>query len=97
MTNESKHFIEEYKKGNVLLETLQMVYNKNHITKEEFKEVTGQEPATKVKEEVTEEQQLLSSVLLENAEFKEKLKEQQELCATLALQIAELKGGNANV
>ena len=47
--------------------------------------------------ETTEEQQLLSSVLLENAEIKEQLKEQQELSATLALQIAELKGGNANV
>ena len=47
--------------------------------------------------ETTEEQQLLSTVLLENAAIKEQLKEQQELSATLALQIAQIKGGNANV
>lgn len=47
--------------------------------------------------EITEEQQLLSTVLLENAEIKEQLKEQQELSSNLMLQIAELKGGNADV
>ena len=47
--------------------------------------------------EITEEQQLLSSVILENAEIKEQLKEQQELIATILLQNAELKGGNADV
>ena len=57
-----------------------------------FKLEDGQEYDT----EVTDEQ-LISSVLLENSEIKKQLKEQQELSATLALQIAELKGGNANV
>lgn len=45
----------------------------------------------------TEEQQLLSTVILENAEIKEQLKEQQELIATILLQNAQLKGDNANV
>lgn len=58
-----------------------------------FKLKDGQEYDT----EITEEQQLLSTVLLENAEIKEQLKEQQELSATLTLQIAQIKGGNANV
>ena len=58
-----------------------------------FKLEDGQEYDT----EVTDEQQLLSIVLLENADIKEQLKEQQELSANLALQIAELKGGNLNV
>ena len=55
------------------------------------------EDNNKEKIQATEEQQLLSTVLLENAEIKEQLKEQQELSANLALQTAELKGGNANV
>lgn len=47
--------------------------------------------------ETTDEEKLLSSVLLENAEIREQLKEQQELSSNLILQIAQLKGGNANV
>lgn len=47
--------------------------------------------------QITEEQQLLSTVLLENAEIKEQLKEQQELIAIIMLQNAQLKGGNTNV
>ena len=47
--------------------------------------------------EATEEQKLLSTVLLENADIKEQLKEQQELSSNLMLQIAQLKGGNTNV
>ena len=57
----------------------------------EYKEETEENP------QVTEEQQLLSSVILENAEIKEQLKEQQELIATILLQNAELKGGNIDV
>lgn len=45
----------------------------------------------------SEQEKLLSLVLLENAEIKRQLKEQQELSASLGLQIAELKGGNKNV
>lgn len=47
--------------------------------------------------EITEEQQLLSTVLLENANIKEQLKQQQELCATLTLQVTELREGKVNV
>lgn len=47
--------------------------------------------------QVTEEQQLLSSLLLENANIKEQIKQQQELCSTLTLQIAELREEKANV
>lgn len=47
--------------------------------------------------EITEEKQLLSTVLLENANIKEQLKQQQELCATLTLQVAELREEKANV
>lgn len=96
MTKSGEKFIDYYKNGECTLEAMQIVYNKGHITKEEFRETTGREPIIKT-QEITEEQQLLSSVLLENAEIKEQLKEQQELSAILALQIAELKGGNANV
>lgn len=46
---------------------------------------------------VTDEQQLLSTVLLENANIKEQLKQQQELYATLTLQVAELREEKANV
>lgn len=48
-------------------------------------------------QEATEEQKLLSTVLLENAEIKEQLKEQQKLSSNLMLQIAQLKGENGNV
>lgn len=47
--------------------------------------------------ELTDEQQLLSTVLLENAEIKAELKDQQELYSKLVLEIAEIKGGNASV
>lgn len=65
------------------------------LTEEEKKNLFPSQKETQVT--ITEEQQLLSTVLLENAEIKEQLKEQQELSAALALQIAEIKGGNANV
>lgn len=65
-------------------------------TKEEIK---AWQEENKIEENTqpTEEQQLLSAVLLENSEIKEQLKEQQELIATILLQNAQLKGENANV
>lgn len=47
--------------------------------------------------EITEEQKLLSNILLENANIKEQLKDQQELSSNLMLQIAELREEKANV
>ena len=88
-----------------MIEVNSDIYN-NEINLCNYKYIDGQfiklteEEIQATKEEniqVTEEQQLLSTVLLENAEIKEQLKQQQELSATLALQIAELKGGNINV
>ena len=64
---------------------------------EEETQAWQEENKTEENIQVTEEQQLLSTVLLENAEIKEQLKEQQELSSNLMLQIAQLKGGNANV
>ena len=81
-----------------LFDITRKVYDilKEGATEEEI-QAWQEENKTKENIQVTEEHQLLSTVLLENAEIKEKLKEQQELSATLALQIAQLKGGNANV
>ena len=47
MTDEGKKFIDYFIKGKCTLDTLQIVYNKGHITKAEFKEVTGIEPQEK--------------------------------------------------
>lgn len=47
MTEQGKHYIEEYKKGNVLIESMQVLYEKGHITEGEFKEVVGKEPSKK--------------------------------------------------
>ena len=58
MTIEGKKFLEGYKKGTVLLETLQIVYNKNHITKEEFIKATGVEPGEETKNEIPLENRL---------------------------------------
>ncbi len=49
------------------------------------------------KKEPTENEVLISNIILENAQLKTGLQEQQELTANLLLQIDELKGGNANV
>lgn len=64
-------------------------------TEEEIQQL--KENSVTEKAQATEEQQLLSTVLLENAEIKKQLAEQQKLSATLILQIAELKGGNTDV
>ena len=64
--------------------------NINTLTEEKIE-------VTYIEKEPTEQERLLSTVLLENAEIKEQLKEQQELSSNLMLQIAQLKGGNANV
>lgn len=45
----------------------------------------------------SENEMLVSSLLLDNAELKNKTSELENLASTLMLQIAELKGGNANV
>lgn len=45
----------------------------------------------------SEEEILVSNIMLENATLKQQMTEQQELTANLLLQIAELKGGNTNV
>lgn len=45
----------------------------------------------------SENEMLVSSLLLDNAELKNKTSELENLASTLLLQIAELKGGNANV
>lgn len=47
MTEHGKHFIEEYKKGNVMLNSMQTLYEKGHITKEEYTDVVGEEPKNK--------------------------------------------------
>ena len=62
MTKSGERFIDYYKNGECTLEAMQIVYNKGHITKEEFRETTGREPIIKTQEIITEEQQLLSSV-----------------------------------
>lgn len=68
MTNEGKHFLEEYKKGNVLLETLQIVYNKGHVTKEEFIEVTKDKlnPNGIKPQEKPQEENLIDKLILDN-------------------------------
>lgn len=44
MTIQGQHFVNEYKKGNVLSDSMQLLYEKGHITKAEFIEVVGSEP-----------------------------------------------------
>lgn len=51
----------------------------------------------KVIQEPSENEMLISNLLLDNAELKNKATELEELTSTLMLQIAELKGGNTNV
>lgn len=82
MTEQGKYFIEEFKKGNVLLESMQTLYKKGHISKDEFIEVVGKEPqqkqidncSTKTTEEKLEE--LMS-----------KTEEMDDMIAELMLQI----------
>lgn len=47
--------------------------------------------------QTSENEMLISNLLLDNAELKNKATELEELTSTLMLQIAELKGGNTNV
>lgn len=47
MTEQGKYFINEYNNGRVLNDSMQILYEKGHITKEEFKEVVGTEPKEK--------------------------------------------------
>ena len=47
MTVQGKYFIEEYKKGNVMDESMQVLYEKGHISKDEYAEVVGKEPQQK--------------------------------------------------
>lgn len=63
-------------------------------TEDEIKEW---EEANKVVQEPSENEVLMSNIMLENATLKQQMEEQQELTSTLMLQIAELKGGNTNV
>lgn len=63
-------------------------------TEEEIKEY---EEANKIVQEPSENEMLMSNIILENATLKQRMEEQQELTSTLMLQIAELKGGNTNV
>lgn len=48
-------------------------------------------------EHPSEQEELISNILLENATLKQQMAEQQELSSELLLQIGELKGGNENV
>ena len=74
MTEEGKHFIEEFKKGNVILESMQTLYEKGHITKEEYTDVVREEPKEKqidicyedrpkTNEELTEEQIKMQKII----------------------------------
>lgn len=63
-------------------------------TEEEIKECNE---INKITQEPTENEILMSNIMLENATLKQQMEEQQELTSTLMLQIAELKGGNTNV
>ncbi|NFG60528.1 hypothetical protein [Clostridium sp. CMCC3677] len=64
-------------------------------TEEEIKEW---EESNKPKpKEPSEDEILISNVLLENATLKQKTNDLEEMTANLMLKIAELKGGNANV
>ncbi|NFL87346.1 hypothetical protein FDB24_10460 [Clostridium botulinum] len=65
-------------------------------TQEEIKEYE-EEKNKSVEKEPTENEVLMSNIILENAQLKTGLQEQQELTANLLLKIAELKGGNENV
>lgn len=69
MTQEGKKFIDYYKNGQCTIETLQIVYNKGHVTKEEFIEVTkdnlnpnGIEP----QEKPPKEENLIDKLILDN-------------------------------
>lgn len=103
-TNNIPQFF-EIKKDYKIVYAIDKYYIKPHWNGTEWEESATEEEIKAWQEknkkeenlQITEEQQLLSAVLLENVEIKEQLKQQQELSATLALQIAELKGGNANV
>ena len=96
MTNEGRRFIDEYKKGNVLLETLQIVYNKNHITEQEFKETTGQEPEEKQVEENTEKTLMkqIADLKIDNMKKDSIINNTLKTIAELKVQVMELKGGN---
>lgn len=50
-----------------------------------------------VEREPSENETLLSTILLENAELKQKTDDLEEMTATLMLRIAELKGDSTNV
>ncbi|MBN1037899.1 hypothetical protein FC789_02255 [Clostridium botulinum] len=64
-------------------------------TEEEIKEW---EEKNKLKpKEPSEDEILISNVLLENATLKQKTNDLEEMTANLMLKIAELKGGNTNV
>ena len=88
MTEQGKYFIEEYKKGNVLVESMQTLYEKGHISKDEFIEVVGKEPqekqidicTPKTNQELQEEIENLKTQL---EVVHERLCTQQEMSATV--------------
>ena len=74
MTEQGKYFVEEFKKGNVMLESMQTLYEKGHITKEEYTDAVGKEPKEKqidiceenrpkTNEELTEEQIKIQKII----------------------------------
>ena len=62
MTKNGKKFIDYFINGECTIETLQIVYNKGHISAEEFKEVVGREPQEKPTESSMPLEERISAV-----------------------------------